>query len=145
MTKTPSQTNVGEIIKGVWHEIAVRDSRRNGATWREHDDAVMTIEQARLSYDAGILTMAQRRDDTSFRLCVLMHVYRDHGRKPWFKRIESEHDGRPDSYDKRVTRTTAIDRMRAATSPESLADQARSMARSMDAARLQVLVTALGI
>jgi hypothetical protein len=129
----------GEIPRGVWHEIATRDSLRNGAEWREHGDAVMSIAQARVAYDSGLLTMAQRRDETSFRLVVWMHAFRDDGRKPWFARAETEHDERSDSYAKRTRRKPTVIDMR------DMAERARDIARSMDAQRLQVLISALGV
>lgn len=57
----------GEIPKGVWFVIASRSSKQDGAGWRLHDDAVISIDAAKEEHDAGRIDMAQGRDSRAKR------------------------------------------------------------------------------
>jgi hypothetical protein len=82
----------GAIPRGVWFVIATRSSKKDGAGWRLHDDAVMSIDAAKEAHDGGLLDMAQGRDQETFYLKVMFRTKPDTKRKPWFFRTESEHD-----------------------------------------------------
>ena len=82
----------GEIPKGVWFVIASRSSKKDGSGWRLHDDAVISIDAAKEACDAGLLDMAQGRDETMFYQKIRFRTKPEKDRRPWFSRHESEHD-----------------------------------------------------
>lgn len=82
----------GAIPKGVWFVIASRCSTKNGAGWRLHEDAIISIDAAREAHDAGMLDMLQSRKGDMFYQNVRFRVVPDKERRPWFFRPESDHD-----------------------------------------------------
>lgn len=59
------------LERGVWFKIAKRKAIGDGV-WHPLENAVMTIDEAKMKYDAGIVEMCQSRDEKFFYQQVLV-------------------------------------------------------------------------